>query len=78
LASEFIFEYIYSNYDGDKKALDNDLVSPLNLATVPFPTNENIMYDARENLKARLKDIITQQRFILMENKSKILKTPFI
>ncbi len=63
LASEFIFEHIYANYDGDKRALDNDLVSLLNLAAVPFPTNENMVYDSGEDLKAKLKGIITQQHF---------------
>ncbi len=63
LASEFIFEHIYANYDGDKRALDNNLVSLLNLAAVPFPTNENMVYDAGEDLKAKLKGIITQQHF---------------
>jgi len=63
LASEFIFEHIYANYDGDKRALDNNLISLLRLNAVPFPTNENMVYDAGEDLKAKLKGIITQQHF---------------
>ncbi len=63
LASEFVFEHIYANYDGDKRALDNDLVALLRLAAVPFPSNEQMVYDAGEDLKARLKGIITRQRF---------------
>ena len=63
LSSEFIFEHIYANYDGDKRALDNNLVSLLNLAAVPFPTNEQMVYDAGEDLKARLKNIIIRHKF---------------
>lgn len=63
LSSEFIFEHVYANFDGDKRALDNDLVALLNLAAVPFPSNEQMVYDAGEDLKARLKGIITRHKF---------------
>ncbi len=63
LSSEFVFEHVYANYNGDKRALDNDLVSLLNLAAVPFPTNEQMVYDAGEDLKGRLKGILTKHRF---------------
>lgn len=63
LSSEFIFEHIYANYDGDKRALDNDLVSLLQLAAVPFPSNEQMVSDAGTDLKLRLKSIITRQKF---------------
>jgi len=63
LSSEFVFEHIYANYNGDKRALDNDLVSLLNLAAVPFPSNEQMVYDAGEDLKNRLKGILTKHRF---------------
>jgi len=63
LASEFVFEHIYANYNGDKRALDNNLISLLNLARVPFPSNEQMVYDAGEDLKNNLKNILTRQRF---------------
>jgi hypothetical protein len=63
LASEFIFQHIYANYDGNKLALENDLVALLGLAAVPFPSNEAMVYDAGEDLKAKIKSIITRQRF---------------
>jgi len=63
LSSEFVFEHVYANYDGDKRALDNDLVSLLNLAAVPFPSNEQMVYDAGEDLKLRLKDIVVRHKF---------------
>jgi len=63
LATEFIFEHVYANYEGDKRALDDESISLLNLAAVPFPTNEQMVYDAGEDLKARIKEIIIRQRF---------------
>ncbi|VXC31440.1 hypothetical protein [Maribacter litoralis] len=63
LSSQFVFEHIYANYDGDKRALDNDLVSLLQLARVPFPSNEQMVYDAGEDLKNNLKNILSNQRF---------------
>ncbi|MFX0556856.1 hypothetical protein ACOCEA_08655 [Maribacter sp. CXY002] len=63
LASEFVFEHVYANYDGDKRALDNDLISLLNLARVPFPSNEQMVYDAGEDLKNNLKNILKRQSF---------------
>ncbi|WP_291864148.1 hypothetical protein [Maribacter sp.] len=63
LTSEFVFEHIYANYHGDKRALDNDLTPLLKLGAVPFPTNEQMVYDTGEDLKAKLKYILQQQNF---------------
>jgi hypothetical protein len=63
LTSEFQFRHIYANYDGDRRALDNDLVARLGLAAVPFPTDEEMVYSAGEDLKLRLKNILQSQRF---------------
>ena len=63
LASEFVFNHIYANYEGDKRALENDLITLLSVRAVPFPTNEQMVYDAGEDLKSRLKDIIIRHKF---------------
>ena len=63
ISSEFVFEHVYANYNGDKRALDNDLVPLLTRVAVPFPTNEQMVYDAGEDLKSRLKDIVVRQKF---------------
>lgn len=63
LTSEFQFQHIYANYDGDRRALNNDLVSRLGLAAVPFPTDEEMVYSAGEDLKMRIKNILQRQRF---------------
>ncbi|WP_111309806.1 hypothetical protein [Confluentibacter sediminis] len=59
VTSEFVFEHVYANYRGDKRALDTDLLPFLDRRSVPFPTEEQMIYDTGEDLKAQLKRIIT-------------------
>lgn len=63
LSSEFIFEHIFANFQGDKRALEDDLLLYLNAREVPFPSNEQMVYDAGEDLKARLKSIVSRHQF---------------
>jgi hypothetical protein len=63
ISSEFVFEHSYASIEGDKRALDDHLLPLLKLAVVPFPTNEQMVYDAGEDLKTRIKRILTRQRF---------------
>lgn len=63
LASEFVFEYVYANYNGDKNACDSDYLPYFDRRAVPFPTNEQMVYDSGEDLKAKLKAIITRNKF---------------
>ncbi|AWX46347.1 hypothetical protein HME9304_03380 [Flagellimonas maritima] len=63
LSSEFVFEHIYANYKGDRRALDSDLAPLLEISAVPFPSNEQMVYDAGEDLKTRLKSILRRNKF---------------
>ncbi len=63
LASEFVFEHIYSNYNGDRNACDDSYMSYFDRRAVPFPTNEQMVYDSGEDLKAKLKDVIVRNKF---------------
>ena len=63
LSSEFVFSYIYANYNGDKRACEQDYYKYFDRRAVPFPTNEQMVYDSGEDLKAKLKTIITGNRF---------------
>ncbi|WP_299602371.1 hypothetical protein [uncultured Aquimarina sp.] len=63
LSSTYVFEHIYANYNGDKRALDDDLIRYLGLQAVQFPTNEQMVYDSGQDLKNKLKSIITRYRF---------------
>jgi len=63
LASEFVFEHVYANSTGDRRALDDDLRPFLDRIAIPFPTNEQMVYDAGEDLKTRIKSIVSRHRF---------------
>ncbi|MFK7812470.1 MAG: hypothetical protein AB8B59_08250 [Maribacter sp.] len=63
IASEFVFEHIYGNSDGDQRALDDELFSLLDRVSLPFPSNEQMVYDAGEDLKSRIKSIVSRQQF---------------
>lgn len=63
LSSEFVFSYIYANYNGDKRACEQDYFQYFDRRAVPFPTNEQMVYDSAEDLKAKLKSIISGNRF---------------
>jgi len=63
LTSEFVFENIYSTYKGDRNACDDNYMNYFNKRAVPFPNNEQMVFDTGEDLKARLKDIIVKNKF---------------
>lgn len=56
--SEFAFEYIFARYRGDKRALNRNDITLIKNRRVPFPSNEQMIYDTGEDLKLQLKDII--------------------
>ena len=62
LASEFIFEHIYATVRGDRRAFDEQFISYFGRRAVPFPSNEQMVYDTGEDLKMKLKDIISRNR----------------
>ena len=63
LTSEYIFENIYSTYKGDRNACEDNYMNYFNKRAVPFPNNEQMVFDTGEDLKARLKDIIVRNKF---------------
>ena len=58
LSSEFIFENVYANYKGDRRAADDSYFPNFDKKTIPFPSNEQMIYDAGEDLKNKLKGIL--------------------
>lgn len=58
ITSEFVFEHIFATSRGDNRALETTLLPFLNNRRVPFPTEEQMIYDTGENLKQQLKNII--------------------
>ncbi|QTE23406.1 hypothetical protein [Polaribacter cellanae] len=63
ITSEFVFQHIYANYKGDKRALESSFLDLIRLKVVPFPSNEQMIYDTGRDLKQKLKSIITNNKF---------------
>ena len=63
ISSEYVFENVYANHRGDKRALENNLTVLLDNSAIAFPTNEEMVYDTGEDLKARLKSIVQKHNF---------------
>ncbi len=63
IESGFNFEHNYATYRGDKNALDQNYLDLLNYKYVPFPSNEQMIYDSGEDLKQKIKYIITSNNF---------------
>lgn len=63
LASEFVFSNIYSTYKGDKRACEDNYYSNFDRRMMPFPSNEQMVFDTGNDLKAKLKDIIVRNKF---------------
>lgn len=63
LTSEYVFENIYATYKGDRRASDDNYFSYFDKRAIQFPNSEQMVYDTGEDLKAKLKGIITQNRF---------------
>ncbi|WP_445957253.1 hypothetical protein [Yeosuana sp.] len=58
ISSEFVFEHVFATSRGDRRALETTLLPFLNNRQIPFPTEEQMIYDSGEDLKQQLKDII--------------------
>ncbi|MEM8522272.1 hypothetical protein [Flavobacterium sp. PL12] len=63
ITSEYIFENIYATYKGDRRASDDNYYSYFDRKAVVFPSTEQMIYDTGEDLKSKIKSIITQNRF---------------
>ncbi len=63
VTSEFVFDYIYANYNGDKRACDQNYYQYFDRRAVAFPSNEQMVYDTGEDLKVKIKTIITNNKF---------------
>ncbi|TXK71163.1 hypothetical protein [Mesonia sp. HuA40] len=63
LDTEFIFENIFTRFNGDKRALSKEQLALTQNNFVGFPTSEQMLFDAATNIKERLASIIRQNRF---------------
>lgn len=63
ISSEFVFENVFAKYRGDQRALTaNDRTLIVN-NFIPFPNNEQMVFDAGNDVKERLKEILRNNSF---------------
>lgn len=58
IASEFIFENIFAKYRGDERALTKEDARLIKNDFVQFPNNAQMVLDAGDDIKRRLKEIL--------------------
>jgi hypothetical protein len=63
LSSNFVFENIYARFKGDKRAIAPEYYPNFRNGPVPFPNNQQMVFDTGEDLKNQLKGIIKQHQF---------------
>ena len=63
LSTEFIFENIFATYRGDKRALTTEDLELIRNRFVPFPSNEQMVLDAGDDIKYQLKQILSKNKF---------------
>jgi len=63
LSSGYIFENRFATFRGDERALNHYDWELINNRRIPFPSNEQMVYDTGEDLKLKLKEIINSAPF---------------
>ncbi|MEO8254807.1 MAG: hypothetical protein ABI554_10530 [Flavobacterium sp.] len=63
LASESIFRNDYATYKGDKRATEESYYACFDRNLIPFPSNQQMIYDTGEDLKSKLKGILVRNKF---------------
>lgn len=62
LDSQFLFQNVFATFQGDERALDSDQKALLQGRAVPFPNNEQMLFDAAEDIKSKLKAILERHK----------------
>lgn len=63
LETEFIFEHVFATFKGDDRVLNADERRLLRNRPVPFPSNEQMLFDASNEIKNRLSAILKRNKF---------------
>ena len=62
ISSEKVFKNIYATFKGDKRACDTKYYPTFDQKAIPFPSNEQMVYDAGQDLKNKFKDLISRNK----------------
>jgi len=58
ISTEFVFVNVFAKFRGDERALNSNDKKLLQSDFLQFPSNEQMVYDAGEDIKIRLKEIL--------------------
>lgn len=62
LETEFVFENVYARFKGDDRLLSKEDRAMLKNGYVPFPSNEQMLVDASDDIKGRLVPILKRNK----------------
>ncbi|NND62717.1 MAG: lipoprotein [Flavobacteriaceae bacterium] len=62
LSSEFVFQNEFARFRGDERALTEEDLDFIEFDFIPFPSHEQMILDAGDDIKARLTDILKNNR----------------
>ena len=62
LNSESIFDNVYATFKGDRRAIDLNYNDYFDRRPMPFPSNEQMVFDTGEDLKNKFKSILKNNR----------------
>ncbi|MGV0923537.1 hypothetical protein [Empedobacter tilapiae] len=62
LVSQYIFRDSYGNYKGDRRSLDRDYLNMIGRRPIPFPSNEQMVFDCGQDLKRKFKNEIIRMK----------------
>jgi len=62
LASQYIFADSYGTYKGDRRSLERDYLNMIGRKPLPFPSNEQMIYDCGQDLKSKFKIQIARMK----------------
>lgn len=63
LSSQFVFQNSYARYKGDRAAVEESYYPYFMRKAIPFPSNEQMVYDTGQDLKENLKAILNENPF---------------
>jgi hypothetical protein len=63
LETEFVFENVFATFKGDERVLSDDDKRLLRNRFVPFPSAEQMLIDASDDIKGRLSTILKRNKF---------------
>ena len=64
LQSKYIFDHHFATYTGDRRAIDKAYLDFLQQRRIAFPSSEQMIYDAAQEIKDKFKDILYQADFL--------------